>query len=107
MTDPHPDTLVLSDESQSQSAAFVGRWNELISTTNWDKGRIICEWRDALVESQASSLEYSDEAWSKLVGNVTPQHVGRLRRVYQRFASDRDAYDRFVLEPLLCGARMG
>ena len=29
--------------------------------------------------------EYADEAWSRLVGNVTGQHVGRLRRVAERF----------------------
>ena len=48
------------DEDQSDDAAaielaqpFVGQWNELISTTNWDKGRIISEWRVALIESVA------------------------------------------------------
>jgi hypothetical protein len=33
----------------------------------------------------APAGDCSDEAWSRRVGNVTPQHVGRLRRVYQRF----------------------
>lgn len=64
---------------------FIGQWNQLVSHTNWEKGRIICDWREALEEAGASSTEYSDEAWSRVVGNVTPQHVGRLRRVYQRF----------------------
>ena len=27
---------------------YVGRWNQLVSTTNWEKGRIIIQWRDAL-----------------------------------------------------------
>ena len=30
------------------AGAFVGQWNRLVSTTNWEKGRIICQWRDAL-----------------------------------------------------------
>jgi hypothetical protein len=67
------------------SAAFLGRWNRLVSTTNWEKGRIIHEWRQALVDAKAPSAEYSDDAWSRRVGSVTGQHVGRLRRVYERF----------------------
>jgi len=35
---------------------------------------------------------YSDEAWSRRVGNVTGQHVGRLRRVYERFADEYEGY---------------
>ncbi len=67
------------------SAPYLGQWNRLVSTTNWEKGRIILEWRQALVASGAPAAEYSDEAWSLRVGNVTGQHVGRLRRVYERF----------------------
>lgn len=64
---------------------FLGQWNRLVSTTNWEKGRIIANWRQALVAAGAQPQEYSDEAWSRQVGNVSGQHVGRLRRVYQRF----------------------
>lgn len=71
---------------------FVGQWNRLVSTTNWEKGRIICEWREALIADGAAVTEYSDEAWSQLVGRVTSQHVGRLRRVFQRFG---DAFDQY------------
>ena len=67
------------------SLPFVGRWNQLVSNTNWEKGRIIHQWREALRESEAPATEYSDDAWSRRVGGVTGQHVGRLRRVYQRF----------------------
>ncbi|MCO6456968.1 MAG: hypothetical protein J5I93_16840 [Pirellulaceae bacterium] len=70
---------------QGESAPFVGRWNRLVSTTNWEKGRIICEWREDLQSAEAPAAEYSDEAWSRRVGGVTGQHAGRLRRVYQRF----------------------
>ena len=73
---------IIIDET---SAPFLGQWNRLVSTTNWEKGRIILEWRQALVAGGASAAEYSDEAWSLRVGNVTGQHVGRLRRVYERF----------------------
>jgi len=71
---------------------FVGQWNRLVSTTNWEKGRIICDWRDALIASGAAVTDFSDEAWSQLVGGVTSRHVGRLRRVFQRFG---DAFDQF------------
>jgi hypothetical protein len=74
------------------SLTFVGRWRGLISTTNWEKGRIIHEWREALKASNAPVQEYSDEAWSRRVGQVSSQHVGRLRRVYERFQSVRDTY---------------
>src|SRR5215472_3659573 len=67
------------------SAPFLGQWNRLVSTTNWEKGRIILEWRQALIAAEAPAADYSDEAWSTRVGNVTGQHVGRLRRVYERF----------------------
>lgn len=69
------------------SAHFIGRWSELISTTNWEKGKIISLWRETLREANAPSSAYSDEAWCRCVGGVTPQHVGRLRRVYDRFSS--------------------
>jgi hypothetical protein len=79
--------LVLSDAVVTASEPFVGRWNKLVSTTNWEKGRIVVQWREALVAESAAVTEYSDEAWARLVGGVTGQHVGRLRRVYQRFGS--------------------
>ena len=72
---------------------FVGQWNELISTTNWDKGRIISEWRKEMIESGVDATQYSDEAWSRRVGGVTAPHVGRLRRVYERFADSYDSYE--------------
>ncbi len=75
------------------SDAFIGQWNRLVSHTNWEKGRIIQQWRETLEASGAPASEYSDEAWSRMVGGVTPQHVGRLRRVYQRFGSTYDQYE--------------
>ncbi len=75
------------------SQPYVGRWNRLVSTTNWEKGRIICEWRESLEQAGAPPRQYSDEAWSRLVGCVTAQHVGRLRRVYHRFGSVQQTYE--------------
>lgn len=75
-----------------QATEYVGRWNRLVSTTNWEKGRIIFEWRQALQQADAPSSVYSDEAWSQQVGNVTPQHVGRLRRVFERFEAVHEQY---------------
>lgn len=92
------DTAVAELDSSAAHAGndaaglFVGQWNRLVSTTNWEKGRIICEWREALIADGATVTEYSDEAWSQLVGRVTSQHVGRLRRVFQRFG---DAFDQY------------
>lgn len=74
------------------SLQFITAWNRLVSTTNWDKGRIICEWRAALIADGAPASEYSDEAWANLVGGVTGQHVGRLRRVYERFGDVFEEY---------------
>lgn len=77
---------------EATSTEYLGRWNRLISTTNWAKGRIVCEWREKLVEAEAPANSYTDEAWSRWVGNVSPQHAGRLRRVYQRFSETHEQY---------------
>jgi len=74
------------------STEYLGLWNRLVSTTNWEKGQIISQWREALSASDAEPSSYTDEAWSQFVGNVTPQHVGRLRRVFQRFGQEYHKY---------------
>lgn len=74
------------------STEYVGRWNRLVSTTNWEKGRIIYEWRAALQQADLPATSCTDEAWSQQVGGVTPQHVGRLRRVYERFGETHEQY---------------
>lgn len=85
--------LELDDELHAESSEpFVGQWNQLVSTTNWEKGKIILDWREKLIAKDAPASQYSDEAWSRLVGGVTAQHVGRLRRVFQRFGETRDDY---------------
>lgn len=81
-----------SESLDSASQPFIGRWNQLVSTTNWEKGRIIVQWRKALEESDAPATEFSDEAWARRVGGVTGQHVGRLRRVYQRFGQTYETF---------------
>jgi hypothetical protein len=78
---------------ESTSAHYLGHWNRLVSTTNWEKGRIISEWRLQLMGAGAPSHIYSDEAWSRRVGNVSSQHVGRLRRVYEQFGQCYQQYD--------------
>ncbi|MHC4404628.1 MAG: hypothetical protein ACYTG0_33665 [Planctomycetota bacterium] len=83
---------VVPPEVEQSSAEYVGRWNRLVSTTNWEKGRIICEWRESCAHAEAPPSSYSDEAWSRRVGHVSPQHVGRLRRVYQRFVETHEEY---------------
>ncbi|MFG0267550.1 MAG: hypothetical protein ACF8AM_20720 [Rhodopirellula sp. JB055] len=88
-----PNDQDLSPELLALQQPFVGRWNGLVSTTNWEKGRIISQWRAALIEAGAPSTEYSDEAWASRVGGVTAPHVGRLRRVFDRFAEDQPKYE--------------
>lgn len=75
------------------SSPFIGDWNRLVSRTNWEKGRIILNWRQALQQSGVPASEYSDESWSRLVGGVSGQHAGRLRRVYQRFGETFEQYE--------------
>jgi hypothetical protein len=86
------DAAVDQQALEETSQPFVGRWNALVSNTNWEKGRIIHQWREALKESGAPPTEYSDEAWSQRVGGVTGQHVGRLRRVFVRFGATQEGY---------------
>jgi hypothetical protein len=81
-----------AEVADQTSLVYLGQWQRLVSTTNWEKGRIIQQWRQALVDSGANWQQYSDEAWSRRVGNVTGQHVGRLRRVYERFGEARETY---------------
>jgi hypothetical protein len=91
-----PDTSPVDTSDTSAHEAtigeYVGRWNRLVSTTNWEKGRIINQWRAALRDEDAAVQEYSDEAWCRRVGGVSSQHVGRLRRVAERFGDSRDDY---------------
>lgn len=92
--DPQPaiEISTWSDETETASAAYIGRWYQLVSTTNWEKGRIILQWRDAVADEGAPVTDYSDEAWAKRVGGVTGQHVGRLRRVFQRFGASYESF---------------
>lgn len=83
----------LSPESQEATTRYLVQWNGLVSTTNWEKGRIINRWRDELQAAGATASQTSDETWSREVGNVSPQHVGRLRRVHQRFSEVRESYE--------------
>jgi hypothetical protein len=82
----------LDPKAQMVTDPFVGQWHTLISQTNWEKGKIISEWRSALIAAEAVTSSFSDETWAKQVGAVTSQHVGRLRRVYDRFGSTRSSY---------------
>lgn len=83
----------VSAAASQASIKHIGRWRELVSTTNWEKGKIITEWRQDLIDGGAAQMEYSDEAWSQLVGDVTSQHVGRLRRVHERFHATWPSYE--------------
>ena len=90
-----PEKAILADEIASE---FIGFWNRLVSQTNWEKGRVINTWRTKLLDAQLPRSLWSDESISRRIGNVSSQHVGRLRRVFERFG-DAACYrenDRFA-----------
>jgi len=89
----NPTPEEVSPQSVEASQPFVGQWNRLVSTTNWEKGRIVHGWRESLLATEAPATDYSDEAWARLVGGVTGQHVGRLRRVFTRFGETHDKFE--------------
>ncbi len=88
-TEQDPQTIAISNADletiTAESSPFVGHWHTLISQTNWDKGKIILQWREQLRDSGVAPRLYSDPAWSRLAGEVSAQHVGRLRRTAERF----------------------
>lgn len=87
------DALLLNSPLVDElSVSHVGHWNTLVSRTNWEKGSLILQWRATMVAAEVPKTAYSDDAWSRRVGNVTPQHVGRLRRVAERFGEKAKDY---------------
>ncbi|MEZ6093546.1 MAG: hypothetical protein R3C03_04810 [Pirellulaceae bacterium] len=98
MNSPNQETAMDSsadieiEETIKQSTIFIGQWQNLISTTNWEKGQIIVQWRDELMSQELAASHYSDESWARMVGGVSPQHVGRLRRTYERFGESFTEY---------------
>ncbi|HBT76092.1 MAG TPA: hypothetical protein DEB39_04020 [Planctomycetaceae bacterium] len=86
-----PIDLVHSPIVDDVSTTAIGKWNRLISQTNWEKGRIICEWRQRLIDADTPEAAYSDESWTQRLRDasnnalVSSRHIGRLRRVYERF----------------------
>ena len=81
------------EDLASKSEPFVGKWNKLISTTNWEKGSIIAGWQSAMEKAGLPKSSYSDERWSQLCGGATPQHIGRLRRTYARYGHVYKQYE--------------
>ncbi|GHT45254.1 hypothetical protein FACS189454_04430 [Planctomycetales bacterium] len=81
-----------AENTDALSAPHIGRWNKLVSQTNWEKGLLILSWRNDLIHAGLENVSYSDETWSNLVGHVSPQHTGRLRRVAERFGGKKDSY---------------
>lgn len=95
--DPASPLEISSEELDSiaeSSQPFVGTWQTLISQTNWQKGKVIQDWRSKLKQQGVQSRLCSDPAWSRLVGEVTPQHVGRLRRTWDRFGEVYQDYEK-------------
>ena len=74
------------------SSDFISSWNRLISMTNWEKGKLIHDWRSKLIEKGVPRQVYSDESLAKRLGSVSGQHIGRLRRVFERFGDSFEKY---------------
>ena len=89
-----PITTAELDSISEPSSPFIGQWHTIVSQSNWEKGAIILQWRQQLQDAGVAARLWSDPAWSRMVGEVTPQHVGRLRRVSQRFGEVQGDYDR-------------
>ena len=101
----HNESQALTDPASNEvSEEFVGQWNQLISTTNWEKGKIILQWREALIATEAPATCFSDEAWAQRVGGVTSQHVGRLRRVFERFGGSYSSYPKLYWSHFLAAS---
>lgn len=94
----NPQEVFHSPVADELSHVAVGKWNMLISQTNWEKGRIIVQWRQKLIEAGMPDTAYSDEAWTLRIRDasnnamVSSRHIGRLRRVYERFNEVHDQY---------------
>jgi hypothetical protein len=87
------DVLMLNSPLVEEiSVSHVGNWNQLVSQSNWEKGFVIIAWRESMIAAEMPKAAYSDDAWSRRVGNVSPQHVGRLRRVAERFGKQFTNY---------------
>ncbi|MDR0706096.1 MAG: hypothetical protein LBF88_14075 [Planctomycetaceae bacterium] len=84
--------LINSPFIEELSNPYIGNWNTLISQTNWEKGTVILRWRQAMIDANLPHGAYSDEAWARRVGNVSSQHVGRLRRVAEHFGGKAKDY---------------
>ena len=66
-------------------ADALWEWVELVSEANWQKGRVITEWREA------EELRH-DQMFAAAVGGISPNHVTRLRRVHNEWADQREEY---------------
>lgn len=84
--------LMNSPLVEELSVTHVGDWNSLVSRTNWEKGAVILRWRESMQAAELPKSAWSDEVWARRVGNVSAQHVGRLRRVSERFAGKEVDY---------------
>ena len=86
------EQLIHNDQSLQWTVPFINKWNRLVSQTNWEKGRIIVEWRTRSIEAGIGANAFSDEAWARSVEGISPQHVGRLRRVFERFSDSHTSF---------------
>ncbi len=81
------------EKISEDSTRYIENWQQLVSQTNWEKGKIICQWRESVCKLHPEIESVSDRAWSQLIGNVSSEHVGRLRRTFQRFGETHTNYD--------------
>ncbi len=86
------DMLLMNSPLIEQlSDPHIGNWNRLVS-------QALGGLHSPKLVMYAVDFDeaFSDEVWAKRVGNVTSQHVGRLRRVAERFGEKETAYPKLV-----------
>ena len=87
---------------ESTSSEYLGRWNRLVSTTNWEKGHIICESRrgpgrpPAPRRSHYIATRHGAAAWQRHAATRRPP-APRLAAVRAKI---REAVYAAFLEPL-------
>ena len=50
--------VVVGDIIDQTTRLWQEKWEKLISRTNWEKGKLIQEWRTALIEQGAPATAY-------------------------------------------------
>lgn len=70
-----------------ENQLLLEEWENLVSVSNWKKGRIISDW-------SADEMLHNDEQFACSVGGITASHAKRLRQVWERFGTAHTEWPR-------------